>query len=559
MTLGRMPRQLTERLGVILSGERIRTARAGGFWGERTLLDYFDRNVAQDPAGLAIAGHDSTSGRSYRITHGELDQRVRAIAAGMARRGITPGDVVCTQLPNWWQTIAMHLAALRIGAIFNPLMPMFRERELSFMLGLSGCRLTVVPERFRGCEHGRMLRELQPSLPALEHVLVVGADTPDSFEALLQEDPGDADALFAQRRPSPDDVIELLYTSGSTGEPKGVMHTSNTLMANLGQHARAYALDARDVTLMSSPLAHQTGFLYGIMNPIMTGGSLILQDTWDPREAVDLIEREGVTFSIGATPFLVDLLDAAQSRPQALRSLRNYVAGGAPIPPSLVRRATEEFGVRICCMWGMTENGPVAFTRPDDPLSRTMESDGCVAPGMEMKIVDDGGRVRPAGQEGRLVVRGAGLFVGYLKRPQLHATDAEGWFDTGDLARMDRDGYIRITGRSKDTILRGGEHIPAVEVENLMVLHPAIAETAVVAMPDPRLGERACAFVVLRPGHSLTLAELSQHLLSHRCAKTYLPERLELVDALPRTPTGKIQKFILRERARALVAANESA
>jgi cyclohexanecarboxylate-CoA ligase len=546
--------EVKERLGVAISEERIRSARAGGFWQDQTLLDYFDRNVARDRGGLAIAGYDSTRRQAYRITHGELDRRVRALAAGLARRGIEPGDIVSTQLPNGWQTVAMHLAALRVGAIFNPLMPMFRERELSFMLGLAESKLIVVPERFRKCEHGRMLHALHATLPALEHVLVIGADAPGTFDCMLEEEPGDTDALFAQRRPSPDDVIELLYTSGSTGEPKGVLHTSNTLMANLLQHARAYRFDAHDVTLMPSPLAHQTGFLYGIMNPIMSGGTVILQDVWDPAEAVGLVEREGVTFSIGATPFLSDLLDAAEPRPQALRSLRNYVSGGAPIPPTLVRRATERFGIRICCMWGMTENGPVAFTRPEDPLERMLESDGCVARGMEMKVVDEAGSTRPTGVEGRLLVRGAGLFVGYLKRPQLNATDAEGWFDTGDLARMDGHGYIRITGRSKDTILRGGEHVPAVEVENLMYLHPAIAQAAVVAMPDPRLGERACAFVVLRPGYSLTLAQLSQHLLAQHCARTYLPERLELVQAMPRTPTGKIQKFILRERVRALAA-----
>jgi cyclohexanecarboxylate-CoA ligase len=546
--------EVTDRLGVALSEDRIRSARAGGFWHDHTLLDYFDRNVARNPGGLAIAGYDSSRGQAYRITHGELDRRVRALAAGLARRGIEAGDIVSTQLPNWWQVIAMHLAALRVGAIFNPLMPMFRERELSFMLGLAESKLIVVPERFRKCEHGQMLLSLQATLPALEHVLVVGVEAPGTFESMLEEDPGDADALFARRRPSPDDVIELLYTSGSTGEPKGVLHTSNTLMANLLQHSGAYRFDEHDVTLMPSPLAHQTGFLYGIMNPIISGGAVILQDVWDPAAAVRLIEREGVTFSIGATPFLSDLLDAAEARPQALRTLRNYVSGGAPIPPSLVRRATERFGVRICCMWGMTENGPVAFTRPEDPLERMLESDGSVARGMEMKVADDAGRPCAAGVAGRLLVRGAGLFVGYLKRPQLNATDTEGWFDTGDLARMDEHGYIRITGRSKDTILRGGEHVPAVEVENLMYLHPAVGEAAVVAMPDPRLGERACAFVVLRDGHSLTLDELSQHLLAQRCARTYLPERLEIVEAMPRTPTGKIQKFILRERVRALLA-----
>lgn len=535
---------------MILPESRAKFARAGGFWKDRILVEDLDRKLAEDPGHVAIVGYSTMTGQGYRVTTAQLAQRVRSIAAGLARRGIGPGDVVSAQLPNWWEMIAMHLAALRIGAIINPLMPIFRERELRFMLALAESKLVVVPERFRDCEHGKMLLCLQPQLPDLRHVLVMGEKEPNSFESMLEEDAGHIDELSQQRRPGPDDVIQVLYTSGTTGEPKGVMHTSNTLTANLRQHGLIQGFNSSDVTLMSSPLAHQTGFLYGVMNPIMTGGRVVLQDIWKPAEAVEIIEREGVTFSIGSTPFLVDLLDAAQDRKDALRSLRTFVAAGAPIPRHLVRRAAEEFGVAVCAMWGMSENGPAALTRPDDRPSRILETDGCAVPGMETRIVDDGGKPQPAGTEGRLMVRGAGMFVGYLKRPELYTVDADGWFDTGDLARMDNDGYLRITGRSKDVIIRGGENIPVIEIENLLYQHPAIAEAAIVAMPDPRLNERGCAFVVLRPGHVLTLAELGEYLLSRQCAKNYLPERLEVLDVMPRTATGKIQKFILREQAR---------
>lgn len=543
----------------ILPPERIAFARAGGYWRDRTLLDDFERNLAQRPHDVAVSGRNTMTGQDCRMSTAELAGKVRGIAAGLARRGIEPGDVVSAQLPNWWEMIALHLATLQIGAVFNPLMPIFRERELGFMLRLAESRLIVVPEEFRGCDHAGMLQDLQPDLPCLGHVLVIGARRVGSFEQMFEEDvPAGFDTLVAGRRAAPDDVIQLLYTSGTTGEPKGVMHTSNTLSANLVQHIRAWGFGRDDVTLMASPLAHQTGFLYGIMKPIITGGRVVLQDVWDPREAVELVRREGVTYSIGSTPFLTDLLEAANVRPQALGTLKNFVAAGAPVPRHLVRVAADTFGVAVCAMWGMSENGPAAFTRPDDPVARVLESDGRAVPGMELRIADETGQPVPAGVEGRLLVRGAGMFVGYLKRPQAYQVDADGWFDTGDLSRMDADGYLRITGRSKDMVIRGGENIPVVEIENMMYEHPAIAEVAIVAMPDPRLNERACAFVVLRPGCGLTLADLGKYLLGRRCAKNYLPERLEILEAMPRTLTGKIQKFKLREMARAFGSAGQS-
>jgi cyclohexanecarboxylate-CoA ligase len=538
----------------LLPQSRIDFARSGGWWRDETVLDCLDRNLARRPERVAVVDYNSMTRRRSALTYAELDRRVTRIAAGLARRGVGSGDVVSGQLPNWWEAVALHLAAMRIGAIVNPLMPIFRERELGFMLGLAESKVLVAPERFRDFDHVRMIEALRPGLPALEHVLIVGANGDGSFEAMLEEPAGDCAALFTERRPSPDALVQILYTSGTTGEPKGVMHTSNTLFANLEQFARLQRLDASDVTLMSSPLAHQTGFLYGIMNPLLIGGKVVLQDVWKPAEAVELIAREGVTFSIGSTPFLSDLTDAAEGRREDFRSLRMFVAAGAPIPRALVRRASENLGAEICSMWGMTENGPAAFTRLGDPPERTFETDGCAVPGMELRIVDDVGRPAAAGVEGRLVVRGAGMFVGYLKRPEWRAADADGWFDTGDLGRMDGDGYLRITGRSKDVIIRGGENVPVVEIENLMYRHPAVAEVAIVPMPDPRLNERACAFVVLRPGSSLTLRELTAYLAERKCAKNYMPERLELVEAMPRTASGKIQKFRLREIAKRLAA-----
>jgi len=548
---------MTKDRSIILPQSRIDAAHAGKFWQDRTILDYFAENLARHPDRVAVIDHNSMTGRSTRLTYRELDERATKIAVGLVELGIERGDVVSCQLPNWWQLIALHLAATRVGAITNPIMPIFRERELSFMLGWASSRLFVVPETFRGFDHGALARKLHQTLPELKHVLVIGRDGKGSFDLLLEQpiNQRSADELLAGRQASPDDLVEIMYTSGTTGEPKGVMHTSNTLFCNLFQFSKEQHLDSSDVTIMPSPLAHQTGFLYGVMNPILIGGPVVLQDIWDAAAALDLIEKEGVTFTISATPFLADYCEAAKDRPEAVATLKVFVSAGAPIPRELCRRANQILGASIVSMWGMTENGPASYTLQDDAPEKTYETDGRADPAMELRIVDAGNKPVPADSEGKLTVRGAGMFVGYLKRPDLYGTDEEGWFDTGDLARMDKDGYIRITGRSKDVVIRGGENIPVVEIEGLILKHPAVADVAIVAMPDARLGERACAFVTLRRGASLSYPAVVAFLQEQRCAKQYIPERLEVIDALPRTPSGKVQKFHLREMAKSLSAA----
>lgn len=541
---------------MILPQARIDAARAGNFWHDRTIADYFDANLKRGSDRLAVVDNNSMTGRVTRLTYGELDDRVGRIAAGLIKLGIRCSDVISCQLPNWWQMIALHLAAVRIGVVLNPLMPIFRQRELGFMLGWAESRLLVVPEVFRGFDHAGLAEQLRRSLPALEHVLVIGKDGRGSFDALLDQsaDRAELDRLVSEHRLAPDDIATIMYTSGTTGEPKGVMHTSNTIFCNLIEFSTEHHLGSSDVSFMPSPLAHLTGFLYGVMNPILIGGPVVLQDIWDPGKALDLIEREGVTFTISATPFLVDYCEAARHRPKAVETLKVFVSAGAPIPRELGRRAHDILGASIISMWGMTENGPVCYTLQEDAPEKTYETDGRVNRAMQAHIVDNNNRPLPPHTEGRLVVRGAGQFVGYLKRPDLGSTDAEGWFDTGDLARMDEDNYVRIIGRSKDVIIRGGENIPVVEIEGLLFKHPAIAEVAIVAMPDARLGERACAFVTARPGQRLAYADMVAFLRQQGCANQYIPERLEVVDALPRTPSGKIQKFQLREMVKSLSA-----
>ena len=540
----------------ILSREHIRTMTEAGFWSDRLLTDYLDEAVRKSPDRVAIVDRNSMTGQRTRLTYAELDERVERIAHGLTALGIGPRDVVSFQLPNWWEFTALHLACLRIGAVTNPLMPIFRERELSFMLGLTESKIFIVPRSFRGFDHAALGRRLKSEIPTLRHVLVVGGEGDEAFESLLARKPAASGAApaFANSRTGANDVIQILFTSGTTGEPKAVMHTSNTLVFDVLAYIRQLGLTPDDIALMSSPLAHLTGFLVGLMVPIVLGTKTVLQDIWQPEEAATLIAEEGATFTMATTPFLLDLTETAERRPDTVASLRKFVVGGAPIPRVLARRAATVLGATITPVWGMTEIGVATGTKLEDGPEKIFETDGCALPHFEIRVVDAEGREVPPDEEGRLLSRSPSTFVGYLKRPEWYCCDAEGWLDSGDLARMSADGYIRITGRSKDIIIRGGENIPVAEIENLIYRHSAVLEVAVVGMPDERLGERGCAFVTLRENTNITLPELVTFLSEARMAKQYHPERLEILPELPKTPSGKIQKFRLREMAKALGA-----
>ena len=543
-------------LNHMLNHERIEAMRAAGLWPDRLLIDYLDDAVGHHPDHVAVTDLNSMAGVSTTLSYRQLDRLSRRIGLGLTALGIEKGDVVACQLPNWWQFMALHLACIRIGAILNPLMPIFRERELSYMLGFAESKAIVVPRRFRDFDYPAMVDGIRSELPALEHVLVIGGEGENGFEAQLLnrrwEDEMDAATVFRAGRPEPNDVALLLYTSGTTGAPKGVLHTSNTLLANALAFVDYVGTSADDVGFMASPLAHLTGFLYGLMHPIVLGGRVVLLDVWEPEVAARLIHDEGISFTMGATPFLADLTHTDAWQRYDVSTLARFVSAGAPIPRVLVETANQRLGAHIISGWGMTENGFVTGTRPGDAPEKVFGTDGKAMPGMEVRVVDDAGRPLGPGDEGNLEARGAFNFVGYMKKPELYNTDKDGWFGTGDHAWMDEDGYIRITGRAKDIIIRGGENVPVVEVEELLYRHPAIEDAAIVAMPDPRLGERGCAFVTLKSGQGLNFEDMVAYLLEQKMAKQYLPERLEVVEAMPRTPSGKIQKFKLREIAETL-------
>jgi cyclohexanecarboxylate-CoA ligase len=531
--------------GFFLDEARIQRERARGVWPGRVATDYLDRWVAEKPRANALVAWRLDEEHETRLSWEELAGRVARVARALKSSGVGPGDVVSFQLPSWWEFIAIYLATVRLGAVANPLMPIFRRRELAFMLRQAGARIFVAPASFRGFDHGALARQLAGELPGMR-VLLAGGQGAESLEAALEAAGGGA----AERgtRLQPDDVTQLLYTSGTTGESKGALHTSNTLLGAVHSFADRMGIGGDDVIFMPSPLAHQLGFTYGMLMSIVLGIPLVLIDIWRPARAAQLIEANGATFTFAATPFLADLASLRREGGKRLGRLRLFASSGAPIPPAVAQAARDQLDVAVAASWGMTECASVTVTPPDG--SRATESDGCALANGEVRIVDPDGREAPRGEIGALQVRGASLFVGYLKRPQLYRLDAEGWFDTGDLAYMDAAGYIRICGRSKDVIIRGGENIPVVEVEAALYRMPEVADAALVAMPDPRLQERACAFVSLRAGKSLDLAAVCRYLAAEGFSKHFWPERLEVLAEMPRTATGKIQKFVLREIAK---------
>ncbi|HLI60821.1 MAG TPA: AMP-binding protein [Solirubrobacteraceae bacterium] len=541
-----------------------------------SLLEDLERQAAADPAGRAVVCVDS-AGADHVLTWSELVAASERVAAELLALGVGPGEPVAYQLPNRLDFLAITLGALRIGAACMPLMPIFRERELAFMLAEARARVLYVPDRFRGFDHATLARSLGQRLPALEHVIVLDSARPVADPAVPDGPPaGDTSSMSAPRlgarardeiarlgarspdeiarlgARSPDEIAQLLFTSGSTGDPKGVLHRHDVLTRAADAHAAHFGLSGEDVIFIPSPLAHQTGFLYGMWLALRLGATQVAQEHWDAEIAFDAIERHGVTFTQAATPFLADLVRVARERRRAPATLRVFVATGAAVPRELAHAARTVLDAEVGGGFGTTESCMGAGFVPGSDDERAWLTDGRALENVRLRVVDDDGRELPPGVEGNFEILTDTLFAGYLGRPEATAAalSSDGWYRPGDLATIDADGWLRITGRVRDVINRGGEKVPVAEIEQLLYRHPAVAEVAIVAMPDPRLGERACAFVVPASGATLTFAEMQAHLDAHHVAKPYWPERLELVAELPRTPSGKIQKFVLRDRAR---------
>jgi cyclohexanecarboxylate-CoA ligase len=519
--------------------------REAGYWLDKTVDQLLAEAAARSPDKIAIVADRANRERAPRLTYRELENLADRAASSLLRLGIERGDIVTVQLPNWWEFVVIAFACSRIGAVMNPVMPILRERELTYILNFCQAKVFIVPKIYRGFDYAAMAQGMRADLPHLKQVIVVDGEGETSFERMLLS--SEPDKLPPGLRP--DDMAVLMFTSGTTGEPKGVMHTSNSLTACCKALSGRFGLDSTDVLLVASPVGHMTGYAAIVLLSVYLGGTMILQDIWEAKRGVSLMAREGVTYTAASTPFLSDICDVVKAGAPHPKNLRSFLCGGAPIPSVLIERAADELGLKVCSLWGMTEVLSGTLTEPARAAEKSASTDGRSLEGMEVRIVDTEGRPVPAGQSGRLLVRGAQMFKGYYKRPELPTFDSDGWFDSGDLAYMDNDGYIRISGRVKDILIRGGENVPVAEIENLLYKHPAVAAVAVVGFPDARLGERGCAFIVPRGGSTIDLAAVRTYLSDAKMAKQFWPERVEVVAELPRTASGKIQKFKLREIA----------
>jgi cyclohexanecarboxylate-CoA ligase len=500
--------------------------------------------------------------RFGRFSYGEIAAQVERLAFGLRELGLGPGDVGVVALPNWTPFLVLHAALTALGAITVNVPPIYGERELEYLTRFTRARLLALPAEFRGRDFVPLARTLRAAAPELPALFVVGPGSERADPGMLRYDTfmaepweargrsGDLEAL----RPAPEAVTAIGFTSGTTGVLKGARQTSGILDAINQGFIRRYGLDERERILVASPVGHAVGFTHCLRMTLTIGASMVLLERWEPELAIELVARERCTFTAAATPFLMDVVShGTLGRYDGLPSLRLFLCGGAPVPAQLVQDARRALPRTFTSpLWGMTECGGVTTCPLDAPAEKLWVSDGRPCDGMKLKVVDSDGQSLPPDRDGELLVRGPMVALGYLDQPELTREHflPDGFFRTGDQARIDRDGYVKITGRIKDLIIRGGVNLSPVEIENILFAHPAVTSVAVVGMPDHRLGERVCAFIVPRPGASIGLAEVQAWMAQSGAARQKWPERVEVVDALPMTPSGKVQKFRLRDAIR---------
>ncbi|EGZ6790140.1 medium-chain fatty-acid--CoA ligase [Escherichia coli] len=518
--------------------------RQQGLWGDASLADYWQQTARAMPDKIAVVDNH---GASY--TYSALDHAASCLANWMLAKGIESGDRIAFQLPGWCEFTVIYLACLKIGAVSVPLLPSWREAELVWVLNKCQAKMFFAPTLFKQTRPVDLILPLQNQLPQLQQIVGVDKLAPATSSLSLSQIIADNTPLTTAITTHGDELAAVLFTSGTEGLPKGVMLTHNNILASERAYCARLNLTWQDVFMMPAPLGHATGFLHGVTAPFLIGARSVLLDIFTPDACLALLEQQRCTCMLGATPFVYDLLNLLEKQPADLSALRFFLCGGTTIPKKVARECQQR-GIKLLSVYGSTESSPHAVVNLDDPLSRFMHTDGYAAAGVEIKVVDDARKTLPPGCEGEEASRGPNVFMGYFDEPELtaRAPDEEGWYYSGDLCRMDEAGYIKITGRKKDIIVRGGENISSREVEDILLQHPKIHDACVVAMPDERLGERSCAYVVLKaPHHSLSLEEVVAFFSRKRVAKYKYPEHIVVIEKLPRTASGKIQKFLLRK------------
>lgn len=517
----------------------------GGYWIGRTIGDLARDHAMREPDAQIFLGDPAHP--TYALLAGDAE----ALAVSLVDLGLRPGDAVSFQTPNWHEAAVINLACAMAGFVINPIVIIYRDAEVRQMLADCGARAFFFAESFRGFDFAAMVERLRGDLPSLLHAIPVRGRGSAGYQALIEAGRG---RTLDTPRVDPRSVKMVLYTSGTTGRPKGVLHSHDTLARAVLSCTQHWGISHGDAILMPSPVTHISGYSNGLELPFLAGTRTALMESWNAAEALALIERHQIRGTVAATPFLQELIARAREAGTRLSSMTFFACGGAAVPPEIVRDANALFGKPVAFrVFGSSEVPLVTLGFPHDG-ERAATTDGEIVD-YDVRIVDDTGVDLPVGQDGEILARGPAMFMGYASEEQTReAIDADGYFRTGDIGHVTAGRALLITGRKKDLIIRGGENISAKEIEDVLHLHPMVAEASVVAMPHPRLGEGVCAFVVPRGETPPAFEALVAFVADSGLAPQKRPERVEIVPELPRTASGKIRKDILRDRIRRLVA-----
>lgn len=522
-----------------------------GDWGEKTLLDYWN-----DTVKLFEDREYVVDDRGKRYTYREVDLLAEKTAAYFRHCGVQQQEVISYQIPIWSEFVIITIACLKAGAVMNPLGMCFVNEELEKLLVLSESVMYICPVQYRHISYEENIRAVKKRVSSLKHVVFIGEPvkcdgTGYSLETIFERSEPFEPYAPGQKecRMDSNQAALILCTSGTTRGTKEVILTHNNILFSELTFNRALGINQEDIMFMPAPLNHATGFHHGVIATMLCGAKLVLMQKFDCRAAIELMNREQCTYSMGATPFIYDILKSMEEESTALTYLKFYLCGGAPVPEKMTKKAAI-YGIKLCEVYGSTESVPHVFVRPDEVLCRTHISSGTPMDGVEVRVVDELGRDVGCNIPGEEISRGPNVFVGYLhdETATNNALDEEGWFYSGDICVKDESGNIRIIGRKKDMIVRGGENLNANDIDNDIEGCPGVMDHSVIGMPDERLGERICAYLVLQQKTaSVTLCQLTEYLKEKQVNKRYWPERVEIIEAIPRTDSGKVKKYVLQE------------
>ncbi|OOM10530.1 medium-chain fatty-acid--CoA ligase [Clostridium saccharobutylicum] len=516
-----------------------------GYWGKKTLIDYWNECVEKHGNREYIVDDIGN-----RYTYKEVDEKAGAIASYFVEIGIKPLDVISFQLPVWSEFIFLTVACMKLGAIINPIGMCYNSEEVWKLLNQTESKLYICPTLYHNTNYEEVISSIKKNAKKLETIILVDklkekkGDYNVLSEILLKYSP-----LKYNINVDSNDIAAVLYTSGTCGGTKGVMLTHNNIIFSESNFNNELKLTKEDIIFMPAPLNHGTGFHHGIIAPMLLGAKVVLQSKFKSKEAINLMNSEKCTYSMGSTPFIYDILKVMEQENVRLNSLKFYLCGGAMILRDMIRKAYE-YGIKLCEVYGATESVPHVFVRPDEAIELMGCTSGQAMKGVEVRIVDEHRKEVPAGTIGEEASRGPNVFVGYIndKTSTYKALDDDGWFYSGDFCVMDESGNITVVGRKKDIIIRGGENLNSNDISSYIAKFPAIQDQAVIGMPDERLGERICAYVVLKEGiESLDLNRILKYMEEKKVPKRYWPERLEIIKEIPRTDSGKVKKNILLE------------